>query len=104
MENTSFEDVYKLYLNSIQDYTIKHLFQDDIAVAMDMIEMFLIKAIPKFTVCKKNIKDVDLENKMFYDKLDIEEKVILSDLMILSWLDRVVNDITQMNLNLNDLD
>lgn len=104
VDNTKFEDVYKLFLNSLQDYTLVELFKNETEVAIDMMELFLLKAIPKFRVCRKNLKDVDLDNKEFYDVLDLEEKVILSDLMILSWLERLVQDITQMNLNLNDLD
>lgn len=101
---TKFEEVYSLFLSSIQDYTIKNLFIYDIDVAQEMIEYFLLKAIPKFRNCEKNLKDVNMECKVFNCKLDLEEEVILSDLMILSWMDRVVNDITQMNLSLNDLD
>lgn len=101
---TKFEEVYSLFLSSIQDYTIKNLFIYDIDVAQEMIEYFLLKAIPKFRNCEKNLQDVNMECKVFNCKLDLEEEVILSDLMILSWMDRVVNDITQMNLSLNDND
>ena len=52
----------------------------------------------------KNIKEVDIDAKEFLVSLDIEEKDIISDFMILSWMDWVINDITQMNLNLNDND
>lgn len=103
-EFTPFGEIYSLFLSSIQDYTIKNLFASDLDSAQEMIEYFLLKAIPKFRNCQKNLLDVSLREEQFNVGLDLEEKVILSDLMILSWMDRVVNDITQMNLSLNDND
>lgn len=101
---TTFDEVYSLFLNSLQDYTIRNLFIYDIDIAQEMMEGFLLKAIPKFRNCEKDILNVNLTCKTFKVNLDLEEKVILSDLMVLSWMDRVVNDITQMNLSLNDND
>lgn len=103
-EYTYFSEIYSLFLNKIQDYTIKNLFIYNLDVAQEMVETFLLQSIPKFRVCRKNLNDINMECKFFYDKLDLEEKVILSDLMVLIWMDRTVNDITQMNLSLNDND
>lgn len=103
-KNTSFEEIYSLFLNSIQDYSIKNLFVYDTEIAQEMTETFLLRAIPKFRNCEKDLKNINLQCKFFNVKLDLEEEVILSDLMVLSWMDRVVNDIVQMNLNLNDND
>lgn len=104
MQNTQFEEIYHLFLNSIQDYTIRNLFMNNIEIAQDMMKTFLVRSIPKFYNCVKNIKSFDLEEETFNCRLDYEEKNILSELMVLCWLDWVINDITQMNLNLNDTD
>ena len=104
MEYTKFENIYSFFLNTIQDYSIKKLFESDIETATQMLEYFLMKAIPKFRNCEKNILDVDLNNSSFNCTLDLEEITILSDLMVLSWMDRVINDITQMNMSLTDND
>ena len=101
---TKFEEIYELFLNSIQDYHIKNLFNEDFEVADDLLETFLIRAIPKFKNCVKQIKDVDKDLKQFMVTLDLEEKTILSDLMVLSWLDWNNNNVIQMNLSLNDND
>lgn len=101
---TSFEEIYHLFLNSLQDYSLSNLFQNNITVAQDMLQTFLIRAIPKFYNCVKDIKNVDTENNQFNVELDIEEKMILSEWMVISWMDMQINDITQMSLNLNDLD
>lgn len=103
-EYTKFEDVYSLFLSTIQDYTIRDLFMNDIDTANQMVEYFLLKAIPKFRNCEKNLLNPDMEYKNFGVKLDLEEKMILSDLMVLSWMDRVINNITQMDMNLTDTD
>lgn len=101
---TTFSDIYHIFLNSIKDYQIKALFNEDISVAEDLLETFLMRAIPKFRNCQKDIRDVDMVNKSFRECLTIEEKEILAELMLLSWMDYVVNDITQMNLSLSDTD
>lgn len=93
-----------MFLGSIQDYTIKYLFEENVDIAEDMLEVFLMRAIPQFRGCKKNILEFDDYNKEFYVGLDLEERSILAGLMLLSWMDYVVNDITQMNLSLNDND
>ena len=101
---TKFEDIYHLFLNSIQDYHIKNLFLEDQALAEDLLETFMIRGLSKFRNCEKDISNLDLENKEFLVDLNIEEQNIITDLMILSWMDHVVNDIIQMNLTLTDND
>lgn len=104
MANTTFEEIYKLALMSIQDYRIKNLFADTPEVADELLESFLINAVAKFITCVKPIKILDFENQSFNCELDIVEKVIIKDLIVLSWLDWTINDITQMNWALNDND
>lgn len=104
IKKTPFDNIYSLFLNSIQDYSIRNLFISDLNIANDMVKYFLIRAIPKFHNCVKDLNQADIECEHFPFILEIDEQVILSDLMVLSWMDRVVNDITQMNLSLNDTD
>lgn len=104
MQNTSFEEIYHLFLNMIQDYTIRNLFMNRIEVAKDMMQTFLIRSVPKFYNCVKDIKNLNIEAEEFNCVLDIDEKNIISELMVQSWLDWIINDITQMNINLNDTD
>lgn len=103
-ENTKFEEIYHMFLNSIQDYHIKNIFVNDVEVGEDLLETFLLRGVTKFKNCKKNLKDVDMVNKSFCDYLDLEEKNIVTNLMMLSWMDYVINNITQMEINLNDND
>ena len=93
MQYTTFSEIYHLFLNYIQDYTIRNLFRTNLEVADDMMRTFLVMAVTKFYNCVKDIKS-----------LDIEEKNILAEWMVVNWMERTVNDITQMNLLLNDND
>lgn len=103
MNNTEFSEIYHIFLNSIQDYHLKNLFQENIEFAEDMLQTFLMKAIVNFYNCDK-IKNVDTISGEFNCELTIEEKHILANFMLLSWLDYNINDITQMEINLNDSD
>lgn len=101
---TKFEEIYKLFLGSIQDYHLRDLFATDPEVADDMLETYLTKAVVNFRNCTKNIYDLDMVNKAFRCELDIEEKKIVCDYMLIEWLNFVINNITQMNATLNDTD
>lgn len=104
MANTRFEEVYKNFLNSIQDYRIKRLFEEEPSVANDMLCMFLESAVSKFVTCRKPIASTDFSQGEFNSELELKEKIILKDCMILAWMEWVINDITQMNWALNDND
>lgn len=101
--NTEFSEIYHIFLNSIQDYHLKNLFKENFELGEDLLETFLIKAIAKFHNCP-NIEDVDTASKEFNFTLSIKEKNILSELMVISWVEYNINDIVQMELNLNDND
>lgn len=100
---TKFEDIYHLFLGSIQDYRLKNLFMEDIPTAEDKLKTYLLKAIPKFRNCENSLDIDEIENR-FMSKLTIDEQVILTDLMLLSWMEQVCNNIAQMDLTLSDND
>jgi hypothetical protein len=103
---TEFEEIYKLFLNGISnDYRIKQMFLKDEAVAEDMLLTWLSKAVTYFTDCLQDLENnFDIENGKFTLSLTLTEKVILADLMLLTWMDWNINNITQMNLSLQDSD
>lgn len=101
---TKFESIYSLFLATIQDYHISKLFETDLDIAEDLLQTFLIRAVHKFKNCIKPIQNLDLDAKSFNTELDINEINILSDLMVLSWLEWNNNNILQMNFSLTDND
>lgn len=81
------------------------MFEEDIDVAEDLLETFLIRATSHFKNCVKPIKsNMNVIDKCYDVNLDIDEINILSDLMVLSWLDWNNNNIIQMNFSLTDND
>ena len=101
---TKFEDIYRLFLGSIQDYHLKDMFEKNPEVAEDMMETFLKRAVYKFENCVKDVKDIDLINKSFRCELDLEEQNIVANLMVLSWLEWNTQNTTFMNPTLTDND
>lgn len=63
-----------------------------------------MRSIPKFTNCTKNIMNVTSDDTEFSVELDLSEKNILSELMVYTWLEWIINDIRQINLHLQDND
>ena len=103
---TNFNEIYKLFLISLQDYELKRLFNDSPEAADDLLMYFLLRAIPLFINCQKDIEQYHQnesgENE-FNDTLTLTEKTILSDLMVQCWLDFIISDTTQLG-GLQDTD
>jgi len=101
---TPYSEVFDLFLVSIQDYRINRLYEKSVEDMENYLMPFLIKAITNFRKCKTDLEDRDDTNKVFNQTLSTDEKVILSNLMIVEWLTKEVNDILGMKLFLQDTD
>ena len=101
---TPYSEVFDLFLTSIQDYRINRLYEKSVEDMENYLMSFLIKAITNFRKCKTDLEDRDDTNKVFNQTLSTDEKVILSNLMIVEWLTKEVNDILGMKLFLQDTD
>jgi hypothetical protein len=99
---TLYSDIFELFLGNIQDYKIDALYNDSTESAEEYMKIFLIRAIPWFDNC---LKDLDSRNditRTFTVTLNTDEKVILSNLMVIEWLEHEIHDIKQMQLHLQD--
>ena len=103
---TLFSEIFKIFLNSISnDYRLKRMFNTDTSIAEDMMGTWLLKASVNFYDCEKNVSEAyNAESASFTVSLTNQEKVILAELMILEWLEWNINNITQMNLSIQDSD
>lgn len=103
---TEFSQIYRLFLNSISnDYRLKQLFEDAPKVANDLLNTWLVKAMAKFVDCKYDLGKVsDTQTETFSVDLSLTEQVILSDLMLLEWMEYNINNIVQMSLSVQDRD
>lgn len=105
--SVNYSEIYSLFLSSIKDYKIDRLFKDNDdegKQAEVYMKPFLIKGLVNFNNCKKNLENRDDTDQVFNDDLSTAEKVILSNLMLIEWLTKEVNDILQMKLHLQDSD
>jgi hypothetical protein len=106
--STTFEEVYDLFTIVVQDYKLTELYNYSVEHTSDdfttYLQGFLIRAIPRFTYCANSLSYTTTPTAQFTATLTLNEKEILSDLMVVEWFDREINDVTQFNLHLNDTD
>lgn len=101
---TSYDEIYDLFLVSVRDYNLDNLFAATPTAFNNYLEGFLIKAIPNFYNCSKDLEDRNDSTQTFNITLTTQEKVILSNIMVYEWIAKEIQDINQMNLALNDTD
>ncbi len=101
---TPFDEIFDLALVSFRDYKLDSLYNISESDFKNVLQGYLLKAIPKFDNCQKDLEDIDLVNKVFNSDLTLKEKVILSDFTVIEWMTPKILDITQMELHLNSTD
>lgn len=100
---TPLSEIYDLFLMQVTDYRLTALWDISPEELENYLEGFLVMAIADFMYCKEDLS-FDSAAKKFDNELSLEVKVILSTLMRKAWLQKLVNDITQMNLHITDRD
>lgn len=85
---TSYETIYKRFLNKITSYKILELSESDVH---EMLLQWLSAAIPKFRRCKTDLSQRDDELLIFNNDLLENEIEILSLLMVNEWLEPQIN-------------
>lgn len=82
---TTFQEMYDFFLAGITDDMFMELTKEDTAA---MLEEILIAALPwfEFPVEKNLMSSIDLENKNFGVVLNLEEKMIIREYMIVEWI------------------
>ena len=101
---TQLSEVYDLFMQTVNDYRLTDLFE----VSQDDFETYLQSwlefAIVDFEdVCDQSL-EYDSATGLFPVVLSRENKIVLATLMMKYWLQKNVNDITQMNLHITDRD
>jgi hypothetical protein len=101
---TSFSEVYDLFMQQVTDYRLTDLFETSEPDFENYLLAWLEYAVAEFTdICDQDIS-FDDDDDEFTVTLTRENKVILATLMMKYWLQKNVNDITQMNLHITDRD
>ena len=95
-EKTSYDTIIDLALVSIEDYHLNRLAIDSPKDFNIVLEGFMIRGLPNFENCKKDLSERDDEERVFLCKLSEIEKSIIADYTVISWLDKEIHDIRQI--------
>lgn len=97
---TPYSDVFELFLANIQDYVIDDMYGNSTSDFETYATTFLLRAIPQFDNCLKDLSNRDDTARIFNIDLTLTEQLILSDLMTLMWLKKEINNILEMRNHL----
>lgn len=100
---TNLSEIYDLFMVSVTDYRLTDLFNVSEEDFETYLQAFLEFAIVDFDICDQDL-DYDETTKVFPEVLTRKNKIILAKLMMRYWLQKLVNDVTQMNLHVTDRD
>ncbi|MGL5767088.1 MAG: hypothetical protein ACRCX8_15745 [Sarcina sp.] len=100
---TPFQQIEDLAMVSITDYKLDNLYRVDQEAFWTYLDGFLVTVIPQFIPCFTSL-DYDLTNRTFNETLDLSEISILSNYLVLAWMKKEINDVTQMNLHFQGKD
>jgi hypothetical protein len=103
MANTTLSEIYDLFMQTITDYRLNSLLSISQEDFENYLQAWLEFSINDFYVCDQDL-NFDETTKEFPEQLTRENKVVLATLMMKYWLQKNVNDITQMNLHITDKD
>jgi len=106
MANTPYTDIFDLFLMQVQDYRLMDLYNngDGEANLNTYLTGFMILAIPEFYPCTQDLEDRDDSLLTFNYEMSVDNKKILSKLMVKEWLAKELKDILQMRWNITDHD
>ena len=109
MANTTFVDIYDLFMMLQNDYRLVALYNDDIENSTtnldDYLEGWLMFSIGDFSqYCTQDLEDRTDADSTFDIELTTENKTILAKYMVQYWLEKEVHDILQMRSKVQDRD
>lgn len=103
-------EIFDLFLTSVDDYRLTAIYSSGSATLNTFLEPWLLNSIVEFdSICNQDLTYTDAETTgtgdgEFTETLNLENKVILSKIMVKYWLIKTVNNILNMNLVLQDHD
>lgn len=101
---SKFSEIFDLFMVQVKDWRLQNLYESSTLDFEVYLSGFLMLSIPQFEeVCNQNLAHNE-ETKEFTETLTLDNKTILSKLMVEKWLEKEVQDVNQMNLHLQDRD
>lgn len=100
---TTLAEIYDIFMMQVTDYRLTALFNTSETDFENFLQAWLDHAIVDFSICDQDL-DFDDDTKLFPVVLTRKNKIVLATLMKKWWMEKNVNDVTQMNLHITDRD
>lgn len=106
---TSSSEIFDLFLTSVDDYRLTAIYQSSGSATLNtFLEPWLLQSVVEFDdICNQDLGYTEVGvsgDGEFAEDLTLENKSVLSRLMVKYWLIKTVNNILNMNLVLQDHD
>lgn len=98
---TPFSTIYDQFMILVKDYRLTTLYNSSVTDFETFLSGWLLPAITEFKSCNQSLV---YTGSSFTATLNVENIKILALLMKKFWLKRQIEDITQMNLHVQDRD
>lgn len=99
--STPFSDVIDKALVVIRDYGLDALYANDEQAFIGVMQNYLLKGIPRFIECTKDLS-YDTTTQSFNSDLSDAEIDILADYVVISWYEDNLNDVLEFKEPLQD--
>ncbi len=93
---TTYDEIFDLALVQIEDYHLNRLAEDSPEDFEIVMEGFMVRGLPNFENCRKDLTARDSVCKKFDVVLSDIEKSIIADYTSIAWLDKEINDVRQI--------
>lgn len=105
---TGISEIADLFMSRVNDYRLTTIFSTyNVEVFNAYVEPWLLDSIVDFDVCDQDLNYTPTSGSVegnFDSTLNLKNKIVLSRVMTLYWLEKEVNDVLQMNNLLQDHD
>lgn len=94
---TTFDEIYDLALVSIVDYKLNKLYTQSEEDFKNYLKGLMLKHLSDFKNCEHDLNTVtDIDNDTFTVTLNLQEKNIISSMLVLSWWEKETYDATKI--------
>ena len=105
---TTCSDIFDLFLTRVDDYRITTLYQTSGSAGLNTyLEPWLLDSIVDFDICNQPLNYTTISGSaegFFADDLSLENRIILSEIMTVHWMEKTVQNILNMSLIIQDHD
>lgn len=101
--STNFSEIFDQFTMLVEDYQLVALYESSEVDFETYLQGWLIPAIVEFSACDQSLA-YTLSTQLFTETLTTKNIVALARIMKKYWLQKKIDDITQMNMRIQDHD